>query len=174
MVMVEYLHAIVSKMAKKQIVDWTTWFMKVKYRMKNCFCGIALWSMKNRNLMKLSIAWFQNSNQSGTKLVSINFLTEVGMNVRWFKIRPQVVKDVYIRFLTNGFCPYSFGNTFNLAAMFSLIIPGAIAATLGLIQMLPPMRRRAAERGMSGSIVVPGILASFGLVCIIFGIITPQ
>jgi len=53
--------------------------------------------------------------------------------------------------------------------MFSLIIPGAIAATLGIIQMLPPMRRRAAERGMSGSIVVPGILASFGLVCMIVG-----
>ena len=53
--------------------------------------------------------------------------------------------------------------------MFSLIIPGAIAAMLGIIQMLPPMRRRAADRGMSGSIVVPGILASFGLVCMIVG-----
>jgi len=53
--------------------------------------------------------------------------------------------------------------------MFSLIIPGAIAATLGIVQMLPPMRRRAAERGMSGSIVVPGILASFGVVCVIVG-----
>ena len=53
--------------------------------------------------------------------------------------------------------------------MFSLIIPGAIAAMLGIIQMLPPMRRRAADRGMSGSIVVPGMLASFGLVCMIVG-----
>ena len=53
--------------------------------------------------------------------------------------------------------------------MFSLIIPGVIAATLGLIQMLPPMRRRAAEKGMSGSIVVPGILASFGLICMVVG-----
>ena len=53
--------------------------------------------------------------------------------------------------------------------MFSLIIPGAIAATLGIIQMLPPMRRRAADRGLSVSIVVPGILASFGLVCMIVG-----
>ena len=53
--------------------------------------------------------------------------------------------------------------------VFSLIIPGAIAATLGIIQMLPSMRRRAVERGMSGSIVVPGILASFGLVCMIVG-----
>ena len=53
--------------------------------------------------------------------------------------------------------------------MFSLIILGAITATLGIVQMLPPMRRRAAERGMSGSIVVPGILASFGLVCMILG-----
>ena len=53
--------------------------------------------------------------------------------------------------------------------MFSLIIPGAIAATFGIIQMLPPMRRRAAERGLSGSIVVPSILASFGLVCMIVG-----
>jgi len=35
--------------------------------------------------------------------------------------------------------------------MFSLIIPGAITATLGIVQMLTPMRRRAAERGMSGS-----------------------
>ena len=53
--------------------------------------------------------------------------------------------------------------------MFSLIIPGAITAALGIIQMLPPMRRRAAERGMSGSIVIPGILASFGLICMIVG-----
>ena len=53
--------------------------------------------------------------------------------------------------------------------MLSVIIPGAITAALGIIQMLPPMRRRAAERGMSGSIVVPGILASFGLVCMIVG-----
>jgi len=53
--------------------------------------------------------------------------------------------------------------------MFSLIIPGAIAAALGIIQMLPPMRRRAAERGMSESFVVPGMLASFGLVCVIVG-----
>ena len=51
----------------------------------------------------------------------------------------------------------------------TLILPGAIAATLGIIQMLPPMRGRAAERGMSGSIVIPGILASFGLVCMIVG-----
>lgn len=47
--------------------------------------------------------------------------------------------------------------------MFSLIIPGTITAALGIMQMLPPMRRRAAERGISGSIVVPGILACFGL-----------
>ena len=53
--------------------------------------------------------------------------------------------------------------------MFSLIIPGAITATLGIIQMLPPMRIRAAGRGMSGSIVVPGILASFGLICMVVG-----
>ena len=53
--------------------------------------------------------------------------------------------------------------------MFSLVIPGAIAAILGIIQMMPPMRRRAAERGMSGSIVVPAIIASFGLVCMIVG-----
>ena len=53
--------------------------------------------------------------------------------------------------------------------MFSLIIPGTIAATLGIVQMLPFMRRRAVERSMSGSIVVPGMLASFGLVCMIVG-----
>lgn len=53
--------------------------------------------------------------------------------------------------------------------MLTLILPGAIAATLGIVQMLPPMRRRAAERDMSGSIVVPGILASFGLICMILG-----
>ena len=53
--------------------------------------------------------------------------------------------------------------------MLSVIIPGAITAALGIIQMLPPMRRRAAERGMSGFIVVSGILASFGLVCMIVG-----
>ena len=53
--------------------------------------------------------------------------------------------------------------------MLTLILPGAIAATLGIVQMLPPMRRRAAERGLSGSIVVPGILASFGLICMILG-----
>lgn len=53
--------------------------------------------------------------------------------------------------------------------MLTLILPRAIAATLGIVQMLPPMRRRAAERGLSGSIVVPGILASFGLICMILG-----
>ena len=57
------------------------------------------------------------------------------------------------------------------ALVFSLIIPGAIAATLGIVQMVPPMRRRAAEKGMSGSIVVPAIVASFGLVCMIFGLL---
>ena len=53
--------------------------------------------------------------------------------------------------------------------MLTLILPGAIAATLGIVQMLPAMRKRAAERGMSGSIVIPGILTSFGLICMIVG-----
>lgn len=55
--------------------------------------------------------------------------------------------------------------------MFILIIPGAITAILGVIMTLPPMRRRAQNRGFSGFILVPAMLAGFGLVCLLVGFI---
>lgn len=55
------------------------------------------------------------------------------------------------------------------AVMLSLIIPGVMTATLGIVQMLPTVRRRAAERGFSGSIVIPALIACIGLALLSVG-----
>lgn len=51
----------------------------------------------------------------------------------------------------------------------SIVMPAALTATAGIIMMLPYMRRRAAERGLSGSIEVPSIIAATGLMIMIGG-----
>jgi len=43
-----------------------------------------------------------------------------------------------------------------------ITLPAALTFIAGVIMMLPIMRRRAAERGMSGDIIVPGIIAMIG------------
>ena len=50
-----------------------------------------------------------------------------------------------------------------------IVFPGTLTAIAGVIMMTPYMRRRAAERGMSGSIEVPAIIASIGLICMTAG-----
>ena len=47
------------------------------------------------------------------------------------------------------------------------IILGIVLTILGVIQMLPWFRRRAVERGFSGWIGIPALLAGIGLVTII-------
>jgi len=46
-------------------------------------------------------------------------------------------------------------------------ILGAVLFVMGVIQMLPWFRKRAVERGFSGWIGIPAILAGIGLVTII-------
>jgi len=46
---------------------------------------------------------------------------------------------------------------------------GAILFALGSIQLLPVIRRRAAERGLSGGVAIPLILAAIGFVVFIIG-----
>jgi len=46
-------------------------------------------------------------------------------------------------------------------------ILGAVLFVMGVIQMLPWFRRRAVERGFSGWIGIPAILAGIGLTIII-------
>ena len=50
------------------------------------------------------------------------------------------------------------------------IILGAILFALGLIQLLPVIRRRAAERGLSGGMAIPLILACIGFAVFMVGI----
>lgn len=54
--------------------------------------------------------------------------------------------------------------------MISLVAPATITLALGLFMMLPAVRRRAAERGFSGSIVVPAIIGGLGLGLVCFGV----
>ena len=46
---------------------------------------------------------------------------------------------------------------------------GDILFFLGTIQLLPVIRRRAAERGLSGDVVIPLILAFIGFVVFLVG-----
>jgi len=50
------------------------------------------------------------------------------------------------------------------------IILGAVLFTLSTIQLLPVIRRRAAERGLSGGIAIPLILAVIGFVVFMVGV----
>jgi len=50
------------------------------------------------------------------------------------------------------------------------IILGAILFALGAIQLLPVIRRRAAERGLSGGIAIPLILTCIGFVVFMVGV----
>ena len=50
-----------------------------------------------------------------------------------------------------------------------LIAPAIIATIAGLIMMTPQMRRRAAERGLSGSLEVPALITGIGLICMVVG-----
>lgn len=47
---------------------------------------------------------------------------------------------------------------------------GAILFVLAVIQILPAIRCRAAERGLSGGIAIPFILATIGFVVFMIGI----
>ena len=49
-------------------------------------------------------------------------------------------------------------------------IIGAILFVLGAIQLLPVIRRRAAERGLSGGVAIPLILAVIGFVVFMLGV----
>jgi len=51
------------------------------------------------------------------------------------------------------------------------IILGFILFVLGAIQLLPTIRRRAAERGLSSSIAIPLTLALIGFVAFMIGIV---
>jgi len=52
----------------------------------------------------------------------------------------------------------------------SFVIAGVLGFTLGVIQMLPLMRRRAEERGFSGSILIPFIFVVIGFVSFVTGV----
>ena len=49
------------------------------------------------------------------------------------------------------------------------VILGAILFVLGAIQLLPVIRRRAAERGLSGGLAIPLPLALIGFVVFMIG-----
>jgi len=51
-----------------------------------------------------------------------------------------------------------------------ITLPAVLTFIAGVIMMLPVMRRRAAERGMSGDIIVPGIIAMIGAALFLVGI----
>jgi len=51
------------------------------------------------------------------------------------------------------------------------IILGAVLFALGAIQLLPVIRRRAAERGLLGGIVIPLILAVISFVVFMVGVL---
>jgi hypothetical protein len=50
------------------------------------------------------------------------------------------------------------------------IILGGILFVLGAIQLLPVIRRRAAERGLSGGVAIPFILACIGFTVFMIGV----
>jgi hypothetical protein len=49
-------------------------------------------------------------------------------------------------------------------------ILGAILFGLGTVQLLPVIRRRAAERGLSGGLAIPLILACIGFCVFMVGV----
>jgi len=51
-----------------------------------------------------------------------------------------------------------------------ITLPASLTFIAGVIMMLPAMRRRAAERGMSGDIIVPGLVAMVGAVLFLIGV----
>ena len=51
-----------------------------------------------------------------------------------------------------------------------IAIPAALTFIAGIVMMLPTMRNRAAERGMSGDILVPGLIALIGAVLLLSSI----
>jgi len=51
-----------------------------------------------------------------------------------------------------------------------IILPASLTFIAGVIMMLPVMRRRAAARGMSGDITVPGLIAVVGAVLFLVGV----
>ena len=52
-----------------------------------------------------------------------------------------------------------------------VLVPAAITTMLGFIMMMPNMRRRAANRGLSGSIQVPATITFFGLMLMAISIL---
>lgn len=55
-------------------------------------------------------------------------------------------------------------------ANLELLFPAAITTILGIFMMLPPIRRRAEARGMSGDIIIPGMIAITGSVLFLVGL----
>jgi len=51
----------------------------------------------------------------------------------------------------------------------SLKIAGLFGFALGVIQMTPPLRRKAKERGMSASLMVPFIFCAIGFISFVMG-----
>ena len=51
-----------------------------------------------------------------------------------------------------------------------IILLASLTFIAGVIMMLPAMRRRAAARGMSGDIIVPGLIAMVGAVLFFVGV----
>ena len=54
----------------------------------------------------------------------------------------------------------------------SLIIPGILGFVLGVILLLPPMQRRAVERGASWPLAFPLVVCAIGCVAFVFGVAT--
>ena len=52
----------------------------------------------------------------------------------------------------------------------AIAIPAAGTFVAGVIMMLPPMRIRSVKRGMSGDIIIPGLIAVIGAVLFLIGI----
>jgi len=51
-----------------------------------------------------------------------------------------------------------------------IILPASQTFIAGAVMMLPAMRRRAAARGLSGDILVPGGIAVVGAVLFLVGV----
>ena len=52
-----------------------------------------------------------------------------------------------------------------------VLVPAAVTTILDFIMMVPNMRRRAADRGLSGSVQVPATITVFGLILMAISIL---
>tara|TARA_R110002020_G_scaffold40554_14_gene119856 strand:+ start:1110 stop:1286 length:177 start_codon:yes stop_codon:yes gene_type:complete len=55
--------------------------------------------------------------------------------------------------------------------MLTLIVPGLLGFALGVVLLLPPMQRRAVERGVSFPLAFPLVVCAIGFAAFVTGIL---